>query len=227
MKEPARGILLDDPTAGEDSTKAASESTISAETTAAETTDRKPSSIPSLKVKDGRRSGGKSSSSIETVKEEFHVFTWMSASDETHNTSPPPQMVDTSQVSPNAESPQIEVDLKEIDDFLCQKTNLHDRLTYRACPRSRKIDLYRILKQARNELIAENNADIAAKNRRKSYENKVDILNAAGLIIRFFLPAEWEDITVQKYWGALYRLLGVRTCNDAYEYHALTLCRRS
>jgi hypothetical protein len=158
-------------------------------------------------VKDHRRS--KPDISGDRVKDEFHVFSWINAPDGSRNTSPAPPTVNVNQESPNAESREVDEDLKEIDDFLRLKTNLNDRLTYRACPLSQRIAVYKLLATERNELTTGNDTDITNQDRRKRYETKVDILNAAELIIQFFLPPNSQSITAQKYWGALYRLLGV------------------
>jgi hypothetical protein len=202
IKEPAKGILLQDPISEEDPNKDAAGPTFSPNTP-----DPQTSSTPSLRVKDHRRS--KPDVSGDGVKDEFHVFSWISVRDGSRNTSPAPPTVNVNQVPPTVEGQELDEDLKEIDDFLCLKTNLNDRLTYRACPLSQRIAVYKLLATERNELTTGNDTDIANQDRRKRYETKVDILNAAELILQFFLPPNSQSITAQKYWGALYRLLGV------------------
>jgi hypothetical protein len=43
--------------------------------------------------------------------------------------------------------------------------------------------------------------------RRKSYGNKVDLLNAADLMFQFFLPSNFDGPTVGKYRGALFQFI--------------------
>jgi hypothetical protein len=202
IKEPAKGILLQDPISEEDSNKDAADPTFSPNTP-----DPQTSSTPSLRVKDHRRS--KPDVSADRVKNGFHIFNWINAPDGSGNASPAPPTVNVNQASPNVEGQELEEDLKEIDDFLRHKTNLNDRLTYRGCPLSQRIAVYKLLATERSELTTGNDIDITNQNRRKRYETKVDILNAAELILQFFLPPNSQSITEQKYWGALYRLLGV------------------
>jgi hypothetical protein len=202
IKEPAKGILLEDPISEDDSNKDTADPTFSPNPL-----DLQTSSTPSLRVEDHRRS--KQDVSADRVKDGFHVFTWINAPEVSHNTSPAPPTVNVSQESPNIEGQELEEDLKEIDDFLRLKTNLNDRLTYRASPLSKRIAVYQLLANERKELTARNDTDVTNQNRRKRYETKVNILNAADLILRFFLPQSSESITAQKFWGALYRLLGV------------------
>jgi len=209
IKEPAKGILLQDPTSEEDSNNDAADPTFSPNTP-----DPQTSSTPSLRVRDHRRS--KPDVAVDRVKDGFHVFSWINAPDGSRNTNPGPPTVSVNQESPNLEGQELDQDLKEIDDFLRYKTNLNDRLTYRASPLSQRIAVYKLLAAERNELITGNDTDITNQNRRKRYETKVDILNAAELILQFFLPPNSQSITAQKYWGALYRLLGVCISEDLF-----------
>jgi hypothetical protein len=149
-------------------------------------------------------------------KDGFHIFTWSTPTDESRNTSPAPPAVNISQDSPNVEGPKLEEDQKEIDDFLRLKTNLNDRLAYRACPLSKRIELYKALAKERTELNSGTGTDQPDQNRRKRYETKVDILNAADSIFQFFLPSDLQSMTAQKYWGALYRLWEVSFLNSRF-----------
>jgi len=206
-KEPAKGILHEDPISEEGSTKDTTDRT-------SDNSDSKRSSRPSLRVRDQRRS--KSDVSPHGNKDGFHIFTWSTPTDESRNTSPAPPAVNISQDSPNVEGPKLEDDQKEIDDFLRLKTNLNDRLAYRACPLSKRIELYKALAKERTELSSGTGTDQPDQNRRKRYETKVDILNAADSIFQFFLPSDLQSMTAQKYWGALYRLWEVRFLNSRF-----------
>ena len=197
IKEPAKGILLEDPISEEGSTKGTTDAS-------SETSDARPASRPSLRVKDHRRS--KPDIAPLANKEGFHIFIWSTPADEIRNASPTPPAVNISQDSPNVETPKPEDDQKEIDDFLRLKTNLNDRLAYRACPLSKRLELYKVLAKERTELSAGTGTEQPDQNRRKRYETKVDILNAADSILQFFLPADSESMTAQKFWGALLRL---------------------
>lgn len=45
--------------------------------------------------------------------------------------------------------------------------------------------------------------------RAQNYEDKVEIFNKADALFQFFLPPEFSGLTVDKYWGAVHRLLVV------------------
>ncbi len=59
--------------------------------------------------------------------------------------------------------------------------------------------------------VTETSADSAKDDgmKRRDYERRVDLVNAAVSIFDFFLPTESEGPTVLKYWGALYRMMAV------------------
>ena len=193
-----KGILLEDPIS-EGSTTGVSDTTI-----LPKSTDPQASSTPSLQVKDHRRPKTSSNRSSDRVKEGFHAFAWLNAYNESYSASPDPPTVSESYISPAVENKKLDEDLKEIDDFLGHKTNLNDRLTYKDCPSRNRTELYRLLSKERKEVTAGNDTN---QTQRKRYETKVDILNAAESLFQFFLPSNYQGPTVQKYWGALYRLL--------------------
>lgn len=100
----------------------------------------------------------------------------------------------------------LEEDLGEIDRFLTRRTSLADQLSYRACPRATRQGVY--------DTLAKDTASITDAfwkddKVRKTYETKVELVNAADLLFRFFLPSRFKGPTVGKYWGALDRVLKV------------------
>lgn len=100
----------------------------------------------------------------------------------------------------------VNEDLGEIDQFLAHMTKLNQRLAYQGCKNRKRQDLYNMLTKERQEL---NNSTGKGFKRRKSYENKVDFVNAADLMFQFFLPSNFDFPTVGKYWGALFQLMAV------------------
>jgi hypothetical protein len=96
--------------------------------------------------------------------------------------------------------------LGEMDHFLTRMTNLNLRLNYQGCTNRSRQDTYEMLVKEKQELNESSKTDLK---RRKNYENKVDLLNAANLMFQFFLPSKIDGPTVGKYWGALFQLIAV------------------
>jgi len=128
---------------------------------------------------------------------EFHVFTWLSASQSNHGTK-----------FPIVNGAQLEDDLKEIDYFLSRKISLSERLAYRNCPGTPHSMVFSLLEEEGRAVAASMLKDAKKEERKgKMFERRVDIFNAAEAIFRFFLPLASEDPIALKFWGAIYRLL--------------------
>jgi hypothetical protein len=78
----------------------------------------------------------------------------------------------------------LRADLKELHRFLQRQTSFEDRVAYKECPQQSRNDIYALLR-------------------------KVEVVNKAETVFRFFLPSDFKGRTVGKFWGALHRLLVV------------------
>ncbi|RFU26987.1 hypothetical protein B7463_g9343, partial [Scytalidium lignicola] len=197
-KEPPKGILLEDPTLEAGESKDTAEPTVSLKDP-----DSQPASNPSLGVNDIKRPKTTSKQSSRGPKEEFHIFSSLNGNNRYIASLDPPSMTINSG-SPDMDTEELCEDLKEIDEFLTNKTNLNDRLVYKNCPTRDRIELYKFLSKQRKEVTEGKDID---RGLQKRYETMVDILNAAELLFKLFLPPGFQGPTVGKYWGALYRLL--------------------
>lgn len=146
---------------------------------------------------------------------DFHVFVWLNMCDdnvatkeqvkESRTNTVKLDRIDTGGLQRPVEQ-LLEEDLGEIDQFLTRQTSLTDRLSYRACPRVSRMEVYNMLAKHRARITGATGKDHKF---REIYEKEVEVVNAAELLFRFFLPSCFEGPTVGKYWGALDRLLKV------------------
>ncbi|KAJ5032997.1 uncharacterized protein L3040_009582 [Drepanopeziza brunnea f. sp. 'multigermtubi'] len=184
--EPTRGTLLEDPTSEESAHK------------------ERSAPSPSLKPKDHQRHKNRHKNSSERSKEEFHVFTWMNSNNEMHNVSPGITATNVDYILSGFESQGLEDDLKEMDEYLSTEINLSHRLIYNAAPSKTRVELYELLSSMRKEAVSDERSTTPQI---KVYEAVVDVVNAAEVLFRFFLPSNYEGTMVNKYWGAVYQLL--------------------
>lgn len=158
--------------------------------------------------------------SVDFLRNDFHVFTWLNAYKITVG-SPREGTATTTTQRSIAESGNVDIDgngswnineqyvkecLEEIHQFLSYKINLNERLSYQECPQQTRRDIYNMLAMERKEITS--TAGRAGK-LGKVYERKVDIVNAADSLFQFFLPSRFDGPTVRKYWGALHLFLVV------------------
>ncbi|KAH8819883.1 hypothetical protein F5884DRAFT_762073 [Xylogone sp. PMI_703] len=196
-KEPPKGILLEDPIAEEDPSKYAADPALSSQTTHPQV----PSG-PSLQVK-GTNGLKTTSNGSNQANNDFHVFAPTNGGATTASGLKQPG-VSINTVTLTADSPDIREDLKEIDEFLTNKTNLNDRLMYKKCPSRDRLELYKLVAKERKRLTEGTSID---RSQQKRYEAMVDTLNAAELLFKLFLPSDFQGPTVEKYWGALHQIL--------------------
>jgi hypothetical protein len=201
VKEPMKGILVEDPISEEGSSEG-----FPPETTKSQAKPQASSSNSSsnLQVKDPKKK--KSSRSPEVSKNDFHVFIWLNEYSDGNNSSTTSPIGGMMPMPSPIKTQDLEDDLEEIDTFLSQKTSLNDRITYRSCPFQKRNEVYRLLSKERRDITA---ATDSSQDQREMYENKVDILNAVDLIFQFFFPPKFQGPTVGKYWGAVFQLLKV------------------
>jgi hypothetical protein len=163
---------------------------------------------------------------VSLLSHDFHVFTWLNLSTGSNlkralkdlskggKSTIKGQKPETSVAEPEdggdvplvINDNHVKDDLGEIDQFLTHMTNLNQRLGYQGCTSQKRQDVYDFITKEKQEL---NKSRRRGLERRKSYENKVDLLNAADLMFQFFLPSNLDGPTVGKYWGALFRLIAV------------------
>jgi hypothetical protein len=189
IKELAKGILVETPLEEELDSPPHDNAGVSSKGVAGFPT-------PGLQV--GGRPGA-SNRSEDITKVGFTVFTWLNTSDKYTKGG-------VSITRPETQDGGIDQDLREIDDFLSNKTNLNDRLVYRGCPTKKKNDIYKFILEEKRALTDEDTDNTI---RLKQYETRVDIINAANSLFQFFLPPDSKLATVDKFWGALSKVVEV------------------
>jgi hypothetical protein len=130
----------------------------------------------------------------------------MNSNNEMHNVSPGITATNVDYILPGFATQGLEDDLKEMDEYLSTEINLSHRLIYNAAPSNTRLELYELLSGMRKEAVSEEDSTTPQI---KVYEAMVDVVNAAEVLFRFFLPSNYEGTMVKKYWGAMYRLLQV------------------
>lgn len=182
-KDVVQGILLEDPIGEEDLTKDPTEPT-----NISQDADTQATVAPSLQPPDFKRRAAKAERSPDRAKAGFHVFTWLNPGDESDNLGP---SMTVNYVLPDFENRKgLEDDLKEVDIYLSQETNLKDRLMYKCCHSKDRIELYKLLAQERKEATSGEGTN---QNQLRSYETMVDILNAAELLFNSFCLQNFRD----------------------------------
>jgi hypothetical protein len=124
--------------------------------------------------------------------DEFHVFSWRESVTATGNPSSQEQ----------AESLQMQ--LQELEEFLSTETNRFDQQAYHNCPEATHLTALTYLEE--QAAAVKKNSQL-----KREFEDRVDVLNAAEIVFRFFLPLESGGPTVAKFWGAINRLVQVST----------------
>ncbi|KAL2066725.1 hypothetical protein VTL71DRAFT_2797 [Oculimacula yallundae] len=191
--EPAKGILLYE----KDSAKEGESDSRSPEA------GNVPSTEPSLRPTDHRRSTTSRNQSKDQPKEEFHVFTWINSRNQSRDAGSGISSVNVDYVVTGFESKGVDDDLAEIDNYLSTETSLSHRLTYNRCPSlatSDRSKLYSLMSDLKLDALS------SEANTISRYQFLVGVLNAAELLFRFFLPPDSQAPTTSKYWGALLQL---------------------
>lgn len=132
--------------------------------------------------------------SKDEADDKFHVFSWLEAVPATAGDR-------NSQIQ--AES--LQTQLQEVEDYLKSSTSFSDKRAYQDCQRATRISCFEYLTD-------QGDATEQFKRRpkvRRDYEDRIDILNAAEVVYRFFLPLEFDGPTVRKFWGAINLLIQV------------------
>lgn len=128
--------------------------------------------------------------------EKFHVFTW----------------IETVQVQAGTSAANVKLDaltqqLQEVENFLITSTKFSDKRAYEGVREEKRVSSCQYLEKV--GLRMENKKGQPRPLRRKQYEERIDIFNAADIIFRFFLPLGYDGPTVKKFWGAVRILVQV------------------
>lgn len=151
------------------------------------------------------------------VDNSFHVFTWLNELPPTlGSTEKSASELDDGQ--PNFDEKGIEADLLESESFL-EQMKFEQRPTFDEIPQRTRREVYNMLKSYKQRLLqveeAAGESEIHQEIRkfgnptRAIFEAKVEILNKAETLFRFFLPSHYEAPTVGKFWGGLCHLFEV------------------
>lgn len=127
----------------------------------------------------------------EQSKAKFHVFSWA----KTRTPSPVggPNFV------------VLQKQLSEVEEFLTAETNGADRRAYLDADISTREAAYAYLEQQGVAIQEMKNQPL----KKRDYEERVDIFNAADTLFRFFLPPRFDGPTTERFWGAVMNLVWV------------------
>ncbi|KAG9229285.1 hypothetical protein BJ875DRAFT_202844 [Amylocarpus encephaloides] len=175
----------------------------------AEDPSRLPSRFPK-NATENKWKGPQTDLQNDALNRNFHVFAWM------NEVQPKTWRIlsHTKDISPNNQTKRndpftvdemnLRVELKEIDRYLTSQAVFEDRTAYLECDERSRHEIYSTLAMEKEEITALNEKDLT---RSKIYEDKIDVVNKAETVFRFFLPSQFEGSTIGKFWGALGKLL--------------------
>lgn len=139
----------------------------------------------------GKQNATSKSPTISSPEDDkFHVFSWLES------------FTASGQLSSQEQAESLRMQLQEIEDFLSNETNRLDRQAYKNCPEATHLAALTYLEE--QAATVKRNSHL-----KRDFEDRVDVLNAAEIVFRFFLPLESEGPTVRKYWGAIHRIVQV------------------
>jgi hypothetical protein len=161
---------------------------------AAEATVREGTSLKPLD-KGKQNATGTASVTSEWQDDNFNVFAWFRSS------------AASREASGQGHAEFARAQLQDMDDFLQNEVNRPDRRAYQACPQATRLECLAYLEQ--HPVPASGNARL-----RRGFEDRVDVYNAAEMILRFFLPLDATGPTIGKFWGAVRRIVEVRVSRD-------------
>ena len=107
--------------------------------------------------------------------------------------------------------PALEKQLEKVHHVLLCDTSFRDRKMYRSCPEDSRATLYQFL-EAGGAAQQEGASEAPARRQKSVDDYNIDLFNSVDAVFRFFFPAGSAGLpTVGKYWGAIGRVLRVRT----------------
>ncbi len=178
-KPPLRGILRP-------RSKAAAES--------AEAAEEPKGGLRPPKGKETSKPGDKPETLTRDSNEQFHAFTWLEH-----------VRLFSADLFAKVDDEELRNQLQEVDDYLQNGTSFSDKKTYQSGKEATRLSSLEYLEQQASQVDKGKNKI----QKKQEYEDRIDILNAADVVFRFFLPAVYEGPTVQKYWGAIRDLVEV------------------
>ncbi|KAF7560841.1 hypothetical protein G7046_g3306 [Stylonectria norvegica] len=106
--------------------------------------------------------------------------------------------------TPDAALEDLKARLQAAETFLLEETSFSNRKAYRNASESTRHETYGYLGDLAIQVEA-NGADSI----RRSYEERIDIFNAADMVHGVFLPNAFDDPTSRKFWGAIRALVNL------------------
>ncbi|KAF4997797.1 hypothetical protein FGRMN_3635 [Fusarium graminum] len=103
----------------------------------------------------------------------------------------------------------LEVQLDAAERFLTCETNYSDRKVYKTCKTATRSECFKYLTEL-SDRVENDGSDTV----RRTYEERVDVFNAADIIYTFFLPMDFDGPMVGKFWGAIRTLIELSSLND-------------
>ncbi|KAM0345277.1 hypothetical protein ACHAPU_006676 [Fusarium lateritium] len=103
----------------------------------------------------------------------------------------------------------LEVQLDAAERFLTYEANYSDRKVYKTCKTATRSECYKYLTELSGR-VENDGSDIV----RRTYEERIDVFNAADIIHTFFLPMNFDVPMVGKFWGAVRTLIELSVLND-------------
>ncbi|ESZ93269.1 hypothetical protein SBOR_6369 [Sclerotinia borealis F-4128] len=134
------------------------------------------------------------------LSNEFHTFIWMNTHIDMSNSPKTARNSSSSNPIASINENLLQDDLQEIDDYLLQKTNFNERLTYKSSSGHTRRQFYDLLVEVESKVQA-------VQSLRSTYELQVELANAAEVLFGFFLSPQHSNPTTQKYWGPLYDII--------------------
>lgn len=131
----------------------------------------------------------------DRVNDRFHVFSWLET------------VLTTGDANSQVQVESLRIQLQEVEDYLKNSTSFSDRRAYQDSQVATRPSCFRYLRE-QGGLTEEFKKQPRMK---QDYEDRIDIVNAADIVYRFFLPLGFDGPTVRKFWGAINLLVQVST----------------
>ena len=96
--------------------------------------------------------------------------------------------------------------MEEVHEYLVNKISFSDKKAYQDGQESLRAESFEYLEE-QGKVIATGKTK---SQRKHEYEEHIDILNAADIVFRCFLPITYDGPTTAKFWGAIRSSVQVR-----------------
>ncbi|KAF4448955.1 hypothetical protein FALBO_16728 [Fusarium albosuccineum] len=104
----------------------------------------------------------------------------------------------------------LKTQLAAAEKFLTVETTYSNRKAYKCCEVSTRTECYAYLTS-----LADRVEEDGSDKMRRTYEEKIDIFNAADIMYAFFLPMEFEGPMSGKFWGAVRKMIHLPMLDSA------------